>query len=145
MLRILVRLERHDPLRIAVRRHDDVGMPDRVVASLDPASPFAIVADGSLAPEAHQIDLGVPLPVPLADRALGIERSIPRLQRDDVERVGAVRAVALDDVAGVGDRSSPWRRTNDRIVDAVAGSPQSAAGTTSLLTIVDLTDPLSCP
>jgi hypothetical protein len=58
--------------------------------------------------------------VPLANRALGIERSIPRLQWDDVERVGAVRAVALDDVAGVDDRSSPSRGINNHPAEAVA-------------------------
>lgn len=107
MLRILARLKRYNPLGIAVRRHDDVGMSNRVVASLDPASSLAIVADRPLAPEAHQIDLGVPLPVPLADRALGIERPVARLKRDDVERVRAVRAVAVDDVASVSDGTSP--------------------------------------
>ena len=128
MLWILARLERHDPLRIAVRRHDDVRVPDRIVARLDPARALAIVAHGPLAPEAHQIDLGVPLPMPLANRALGIERPVPRLEQDNVERVRAVRAVAVDDVADVGDRSSPWRRTNDRIRAAVAGSGRAQRG-----------------
>lgn len=107
MLWILARFERHDPLRIAVRRHDDVRVPDRIVARLYPARALAIVAHSPLAPEAHQIDLGVPLPVTPADRALGIERAVAWLKRDDVECVRAVRAIAVDDVACVSDRSSP--------------------------------------
>lgn len=95
-------------------------MPDRVIACLYPPSPVAVVAAGALAPEAHQIDLGVPLAVPLTDRAFRIERAVPRLKRDYVEGVRAVRPIAVSDVASVGDRSFPWRRTNDRTVDAVA-------------------------
>ena len=97
MLWILARLECDHPLRIAVRRHDDVCMSDRVVASFDPASPLAIVADGPLAPEAHQIDLGVPLPLSLADRALGIEGAVSRFKRDNVERVNGRRLTVLRD------------------------------------------------
>ena len=116
----MTRFERDNPLRITVRRHDDVGMPDRVIASFDPPSPVAIIAAGAFAPKAHQIDLGVPLAVPLTDRAFRIEGAVPRLKRDDVEGVRAVRPITLNDVASVGDRSSPWRRTNDRTIDAVA-------------------------
>ncbi len=120
MLGILARLKRDNPLRVAVGRHDDVGMPDRVIASFDPPSPVTIVAAGAFAPKAHQIDLGVPLAVPLTDRTFRIEGAVPRLKRDDVEGVRAVRPFAVNDVTGVSDRFYPWRRTNDRTVAAVA-------------------------
>lgn len=108
-----MRLIRNYPLRIAFRRHGDVGMPDRVIAGFDPARSMAIIADCSLAPEANEIDLGVPLPVPSANRAFRIQGPVSRLKRDDVESVGAVRSVAIDDVAGMGDRSSPTPPPND--------------------------------
>lgn len=79
VIRILMRIERDHPLRIAVRRHDDVGMPHRIVASLNPARPVAIVADSPLAPEVDEIDLRVPLPVAVTDRAFRIEGAVPRL------------------------------------------------------------------
>ena len=82
-------------------------MPNRVVAGLDPPCPVAIVADRSFAPEADEIDLGVPLPVSPTDRTFRIQGPVSRLERDDVESVGAVWSVAIDDVAGMGDWSSP--------------------------------------
>lgn len=88
-------------------------MPYRVVAGLYPPGPVAIIADCPLAPEADQIDLGVPLPVPPANRAFRIQGPVSRLKRDDVESVGAVRSVAIDDIAGMGDRSSPTPPPND--------------------------------
>ena len=74
-----MRIERDHPLRIAIRRHDDVSMPHRIVASLNPARPVAIVADSPLAPEADEIDLGVPLTVAVTDRAFRIQGAVPRL------------------------------------------------------------------
>src|SRR3954468_9311126 len=58
----------------------------------------------ALAAETHQIDLGVPLPMPLANRAWRIEGAVAGLTRDIVERVRAVGAVAEDDIAGVRHR-----------------------------------------
>ena len=87
-------------------------MPNRVVAGLYPPRPVAIIADCPLAPEADKIDLGVPLPIPSADRAFCIQGAVSWLKRDDVESMGAVRSVAVDDVAGMGDRSSPTPRPN---------------------------------
>jgi len=110
---ILVRLICDHPLRIALRRHGDVSMSYRVVAGLYPPRPVAIIADGPLASEADQIDLGVPLPVPSTNRTFRIQGPVSRLKRDDVESVGAVRSVAIDDVAGMGDRSSPTPRPNE--------------------------------
>jgi hypothetical protein len=89
-------------------------MADGIVARLDPAGAMAMVADRALAAEADQIDLGIPLAVAVADRAFGIERAIARLQRNDVEGVRAVRSVAIYDVAGVRDRSSPSGRSGGR-------------------------------
>ena len=74
-----MRLERDHPLRIPIRRHDDVSMPDGIIAGLYPASPVAIVADSPLAPEADEIDLGVPLSIAVTDGAFRIETAIPRL------------------------------------------------------------------
>jgi hypothetical protein len=48
------------------------------------------IACHSLASETDKIDLGIPLPTPLADRAHGVEAAISRLKGHDVERVGAV-------------------------------------------------------
>lgn len=101
------------PLRITFWRHGDVGMPYRVVAGLDPSRPMAIIANCSLAPKADQVDLGIPLPVSPTDRAFCIQGPVSGLKRDDVESVGAVWSVATDDVAGMGDRSSPTPRPNE--------------------------------
>ena len=109
----MVRLICDHPLRVAIRRHGDVGMPYRIVAGLDPSRPVAIIADCPFTPETDQIDLGVPLPVSPTDRAFCIQGPVSRLKRDDVESVGAVWSVAIDDVAGMGDRSSPTPRTNE--------------------------------
>jgi len=94
-------------LRIAVRRHHDIGAGDGIAARLDPAGAVALVADRALAAETDQIDLGVPLAMAATDRAFRIEAAVARLQRDDVECVGTVRSVAMDDVAGMADRTSP--------------------------------------
>ena len=109
----MVRLKCDHPLRITFWRHGDVGMPNQVVAGLDPPGPVAIIADCPLAPEADQIDLGVPLPIPFANRAFRIQGPVSWLKRDDVKSVGAVRSVAIDDVAGMGDRSSPTLSPNE--------------------------------
>lgn len=127
VIRILVRLIRDDPLRIAIRRHGYVGMANRVVAGFDPPRTVAIVADCSLATEADQIDLGVPLPIPLANRAFRIEGPVSRLKRDDVESMGAVWSVAINDVAGMGDRSSPTLRPNDSSKTGFPPSCRSAS------------------
>jgi hypothetical protein len=96
-------------LRIAVGRHDDIGMADGIVTRLHPAGTVTIIADGPLAAKADEINFRVPLAISPADRAFGIKGAVARLERDDVEGMRTVGAVALDDVAGVGDRSSPWR------------------------------------
>ncbi len=101
------------PLRITFWRHGDVGMPYRVVAGFYPPRPMAIIADCPLAPEADKIDLCVPLPIPSANRAFRIQGPISRLKRDDIESVGAVWSVAIDDIAGMVDRSSPTPRPNE--------------------------------
>ena len=127
LLSILARIIGDHPFGIAVRGHDDVGVPDGIVAGLDPPGTVAIVADGTLAPEAHQIDLGVPLAVPPADRTLRIQGTVSRLERDDVERMGAVWSVALHDVAGVGDRFSPQQRPTILPGSGCAGTRSVAA------------------
>lgn len=62
---------------------------------------MASVAGGALAPEADQINLGVPLPPAVAHWTHGIEAAAARLERDEVERVRTVRPVAVNDIGGV--------------------------------------------
>lgn len=63
---------------------------------------MASVAGSALAPEADQVNFGVPLPPALAHWTHGIEAAVARLERDDVERVRTVRPVAVNDIGGVG-------------------------------------------
>lgn len=62
---------------------------------------MASVAGGALAPEADQINLGVPSTPALAHWTHGIQAAVAGLQRDDVERVRTVRPVAVNDICGV--------------------------------------------
>jgi murein lipoprotein len=62
---------------------------------------MAPIARHTLAPEAHEINLGIPLPAALADRAHGIQAAITRLKGYDVERVGAIGSIADNNVARV--------------------------------------------
>src|SRR5262249_7339853 len=89
----------YDPLGIAVRRQDDVGYRDRVLAGFDPTGAVTVGADRALAAEADQVDLGVPLAVAVTDRAARIERAVAGLKRHDVERMRAVRAGTAHDLA----------------------------------------------
>jgi hypothetical protein len=55
----------------------------------------------ALAPETDEIDLGIPLPAALADRAHGIEAAVAGLEGYGVERMRAVGSIAKNDVAGM--------------------------------------------
>jgi hypothetical protein len=66
----------------------------------------APIACHSLASKADEIDLDVSLPSALADRTHGIEAAVARLKGHDVERMRAVRSVAVNDIASVGHANS---------------------------------------
>ena len=91
---------------IPFRRNFNVRQADRIGSRFDPAGAVASVACHSLASEADEIDLGIPLPAALADRAHGIQAAITRLKGHDVERMRAVGPVAVNDIAGVGHANS---------------------------------------
>jgi len=66
---------------------------------------MASVACHSLASEADEINLGIPLPSAFADRTHGIKAAVASLEGYDVERMRAVRSVAVNDIASVGMRT----------------------------------------
>lgn len=94
------------PLRMAAFRHRDLMQRHRIVARLDPAGAMAVGATGAFAAVADQVDLGIPLSMPAADRADQIERPMARLHRDMVEGVRAFGAVGMHEIGGVGHRRS---------------------------------------
>jgi hypothetical protein len=61
----------------------------------------AVIACRSLASEAYEINLGILLTSALADRTHGIEAAVAGLERDDVERMRAIRSVAVNYIAGM--------------------------------------------
>ena len=66
------RFEAQGPPGVASRCDLDIGQADRVGAGFYPSSAVATIAGGALAAEADEINLGIPLPPSLADRAYGI-------------------------------------------------------------------------
>jgi len=66
-----------------------------------PAGTVASTTCRSLASAADKINLGIPLPSALADRTRGIQAAVAGLEGDDVERMRAVRSVAVNDIAGM--------------------------------------------
>lgn len=67
---------------------------------------MAAIASRSLASEADEVDLGIPLSSAHADRTHGIEAAVAGLEGYDVECVRAVGSVAVNDIAGVGHAKS---------------------------------------
>ena len=90
------------PLRMAAGGKRDVVQRDRIVARLDPAGAMTVGATGALAAVGDEVDLGIPLPMPAADRADQIERPMTRLHGDVVEGMRTFGAVGVDEFGGVG-------------------------------------------
>ena len=110
--RISCRIKLDHPFRIAFGRHDDIRVADGISAGFNPACTVAPLAGSPFASEADEIDFGVPLPMPLANRAECVESAVSRLEWDDVEGVWAIGACTRDDVTGVGNGGTPAGRVN---------------------------------
>lgn len=67
-----------------------------------PATSVAFVADMPLGPLAREVELGVPLPMPVTERADTVEPSAAVLDRDAVEGMGVVGVEAMHDAGDVG-------------------------------------------
>jgi hypothetical protein len=95
-----------DPFWITFGCHHDVENGNWITTGLYPSFAVAATAYRSPAAKTGQIDLAVPLPMPHADGTLRVEAAISGLERDDVERMGAVRAGTINNVTGVRHKTS---------------------------------------